>query len=288
MENNLNYLDISLYNFIYINNIKYKEIDINYKLLLYQCTNIIAISGDSGSGKTTLSECLKYLYHNENCLLLETDRYHKWERGHKNYNSITHLNPNANNLEKLSEDVYNLKIENEIYQVDYNHNTGKFTNKEKIESKQNIILTGLHTLFNNTLNSILNLKIFMNTDPQIVKNWKINRDVKQRGYSLEKVMTQINKRLEDYEKYILIQKENADVLINFLKEKCDIEIQNKNIVSKILNYLTSNKYNFYFNNNNLLINLKNEKPTFKINVNEDIFLNYYYMEIFCLIFEILN
>ena len=288
LEKNLNYIDVSLFNFIKNNQIKYQEIDTEYKILLYQCTNIIAIAGDSGSGKTTLSTCLKHIYSYDNCLLLETDRYHKWERGHENYNNITHLNPEANNLEKLSEDVYNLKIENEIYQVDYDHSSGKFTNKEKIDSKQNIILTGLHTLFNNSLNTILNLKIFMNTDPDDVKNWKIDRDVKQRGYSLEKIMNQINKRLEDYQNYILIQKEHADMLINFSKNNCNIEIKNKNIITKILNYLTLNKYNFYYQNNNLLINLKNDKPNFKININEDIFLNYYYMEIFCLIYEILN
>ena len=128
----------------------------------------------------------------------------------------------------------------------------------------------------------------MNTDPDDVKNWKIDRDVKQRGYSLEKIMNQINKRLEDYQNYILIQKEHADMLINFSKNNCNIEIKNKNIITKILNYLTLNKYNFYYQNNNLLINLKNDKPNFKININEDIFLNYYYMEIFCLIYEILN
>ena len=288
LKDNLNYLDVTLFNFINLNYINYKKSNIYYKLLLYRCSNIIAISGDSGSGKSTLSKCLKYLYSSENCLLLETDRYHKWERGNENYNYITHLNPEANNLEKLSEDVYNLKIGNEIYQVDYNHETGKFTNKERIESKQNIILTGLHTLFNYTLNPVFNLKIFINIQKDLVKSWKLKRDVEERGYHLEKVLAQINKRLEDYEKYILIQKDNADVMINFFKDKCDIEILNQYIINKIIKYLTLNNYNFFYKLDNLVINLKNEKPNFKFEYSPNIFLNNYYMEIFCIIYEILN
>ena len=50
----------------------------------------------------------------------------------------------------MNMDVYNLKIGHEIYAVDYDHSTGKFTQEEKIEAKNNIILCGLHTLYNNT------------------------------------------------------------------------------------------------------------------------------------------
>lgn len=136
---NNNYSDIILYNFLLEKNIKYQLLNIDFKLVLSKC-NIIAISGDSGSGKTTLMHYLNNLY-KENVLKLETDRYHKWERGNENYKTITHLNPYANHLELLETDIYNLKIGNEIYQVDYDHKTGKFTEKEKnrIKKKYNFM-----------------------------------------------------------------------------------------------------------------------------------------------------
>ena len=187
--NNNNYLDIVLYNYLNKYNINYYYFDLDYKLILSKC-NIIAITGDSGSGKSTLLKSLIPLF-NENVLTLETDRYHKWERGNENYQTYTHLNPYANHLEKMYEDVYDLKLGNEIYQVDYDHSSGRFTQKEKIESKTNIIICGLHTMYENKINEILDIKIYIDTERELIKKWKIQRDVRERGYSIEKVLKQI-------------------------------------------------------------------------------------------------
>jgi uridine kinase len=175
-----NYAGIVTYNLIKMYDITYDFLDIQYKLVLSKC-NIIAISGDSGSGKTTLMKHLMGLFPESKLINLETDRYHKWERGNENYQTITHLNPDANHLELMSNDVYNLKIGNDIYQVDYDHTTGKFTNKQLIESKDNIILCGLHTLYNEKMNDIIDIKVFMDTDRELIKKWKIRRDVDERA-----------------------------------------------------------------------------------------------------------
>jgi len=236
IDKNKDYLEIILYNYFKENSIDYEEIDISYKLILSRC-NIIAIAGDSGSGKTTLLNELSELFDKDSYLKLETDRYHKWERGNDNYLQFTHLNPKANNLEKMSKDVYNLKIGSEIYSVDYDHDTGKFTQEEKIESKNNVILCGLHTLYNKNVNEIIDLKIFMDTDRELIKKWKIKRDVEERGYSVEKVLKQLETREKDYEEYIKNQKDIADIIINFFEEKncliCNFIIKNKNLIDKI-------------------------------------------------------
>ena len=255
IDKNNNYLEIVLYNYFQEYNIDYEEIDISYKLILSKC-NIIAIAGDSASGKTTLLNELSELFEKDSYLKLETDRYHKWERGNENYLQFTHLNPEANNLEKMSKDVYNLKIGSEIYSVDYDHDTGKFTQEEKIESKNNVILCGLHTLYNKNVNEIIDLKIFMDTDRELIKKWKIKRDVEERGYSIEKVLKQIKIREKDYEEYIKNQKENADIIINFFEEenclKCFFKIINKNLINKVI--FENNKIkNYYFNDEKKII-----------------------------------
>jgi uridine kinase len=269
--NNNNYLDIIFYDYFNKFNINYKIIEFKYKLILSKC-NIIAISGDSGSGKTTLANTLKSLYSN-NYLVLETDRYHKWERNDINYNTYTHLNPYSNFLEKMYYDLYHLKIGNNIFQIDYDHNTGKFTQKEKIESKENIILCGLHTLYNNEINKIIDLKIYMDTDALLKQKWKIERDINKRGYNINTILDQINKRKEDYEKYILYQKDNADIIINFYeneeKIKCKIIIQNINITNIIIKYLINKKYLIFFDKNNIIF---------------DLITNEYYIEIYNIIY----
>jgi uridine kinase len=251
-----NYLDIKLYQYFNQENIEYKLINIEYKLVLSKC-NIIAISGDSGSGKSTLLNYLTPLFEKNNYIKLETDRYHKWERGNPNYNIYTHLNPESNYLEKMSEDIYKLKIGEDIYTVDYNHNTGKFTQEEKIDSKNNVLLCGLHTLYNEQTNKLINLKIYMDTDRELIKKWKINRDVNERGYSIEKVLKQIEFRESDYKKYIEEQKKNSDLIIRFYeidnKINCDLILINLNI--KFIKELLSKQYIINIDNNNQ-INIK--------------------------------
>lgn len=248
------------------NNIKYNKIDIKYTVILSQC-NTIAITGDSGTGKTTLSNIFQNIYNNS--VLLECDRYHKWERGNSQWNKYTHLNPEANYITKMTQDVFNLKLGNNIYQVDYNHKTGKFTDKECIESKENIIICGLHSSY--LTKSLINLSIFLDTQEDLRIFWKIKRDIKKRGYTKEKVYWQILERKKDFEKYILPQREKSDIIINYYSNyKFDINTFNENeeiklflrigissekMNSKLLNNICyekieeSNKYlYFYFNN----------------------------------------
>jgi len=195
----------------YLNNnmIAIKEINICFTIVLSQC-NTIAITGDSGSGKTTLSNILMNYF--SNSVLLECDRYHKWERGDNNWTHFTHLNPESNYLLKMQEDVFNLKLGQDIYQVDYDHSNGKFTTKQLIESKNNVIICGLHSLYLDK--DIVDLKIYMDTQESLRLYWKINRDMKTRNYNKEKILEQINRRSIDFNKYILPQKEQADIIIN--------------------------------------------------------------------------
>jgi len=193
-----------------------KDLDINYKLVLTLC-NIIAIAGDSGSGKTTLMKYLEKIFH-DYTLKLEGDRYHKWERGDKNWNKFTHLNPKANYICKFKEDVFNLKIGENIYGVDYDHSTGKFTELQEVKSSNNVILCGLHTLIDNKTNNLFNLRIFLDPDKKLKYYWKIKRDISKRGYSKEKVIENIKKRIKDNELFIKPQQKESDIVIKFFTD----------------------------------------------------------------------
>jgi uridine kinase len=222
-----------LYNFL-SNEIPYKLIDLKYQIILSKC-NIFAICGDSGSGKTTLGNRLKK--HFKNSFLLECDRYHKWERSSDNWKTFTHLHPEANFLTKMEEDIFNLKLGNDIYQVDYDHKFGKFTEKQLIESSETTIVCGLHSLYTKSSN-LYNLKIFLDTDKNLKLDWKIKRDVDERGYSLEKVLDQVQNRQKDYKKFIVPQKYKSDLIIKFYKKNnigLKISINKKFNVLNILN-----------------------------------------------------
>mgnify|MGYP000184421346 CR=1 FL=1 len=48
----------------------------------------------------------------------------------------------------------------DVYQVDYDHSTGTFTQPEKLETSDNIIVCGLHSLYSNN-DDMYNMKIFI-------------------------------------------------------------------------------------------------------------------------------
>jgi len=198
--------------FFYLNstNLTINRQDIRYSVILSMC-NTFAICGDSASGKSTLSKLLKTYF--SSSFTLECDRYHKWERGNPNWKNITHLNPESNFITKMNKDIFDLKIGKTIYQVDYDHNTGQFTDKQEIHQSNNIIVCGLHSLY--APNHIYNLTIYMDTEDSLKTLWKVVRDTKQRGYTIPQVLSNIKKRQKDYIEFILPQKQYADVIVKF-------------------------------------------------------------------------
>jgi len=231
-----------LYRYLKTHNIRYTLKNIKYGYILSKC-NVIAICGDSGSGKTTLSNILKQYFNSS--FTLECDRYHKWERNNENWQTVTHLNPKANFITKMNKDIFDLKIGKSIYQVDYDHKTGKFTEKEHIKNANNLIVCGLHSLYNKN-NEVYNLKIYIDTDPNLKFKWKILRDTKNRGQSSEKVQELIEKRKGDYYKYIYPQRKLSDLVVNFFEpqnnssEKICLKIfvNKKYFLGNILNTLS--------------------------------------------------
>lgn len=185
---------------------------------LYKRRNLpftIGISGDSGSGKSQALTMLENLITSRDLLYLEGDGDHRWERGDKNWNNVTQLNPKANYLYRQAKDIEILRTGAYVNRVEYDHHTGKFTQEKKIFPKKYIVISGLHSFYLPQMRNILDLKIFMDTDETLRKYWKIQRDITSRGYSKQRIIAQIEERLADAKKYINPQKEFADLIISY-------------------------------------------------------------------------
>jgi uridine kinase len=222
-----------LYHYLNDNKISYLKKKIEHSIVVSSC-NVIAISGDSGTGKTTLANLLKKTYNNS--FVLEGDRYHKWERKDKKWDYITHLDPKANYIAKMENDILKLKLGKNIFQVDYDHSNGKFTSKKKIKAKNNLIVCGLHSV-NGVKNNLYNLKIYMDTDAKLKKIWKINRDTKIRNKPLHAIINEINKRKKDYKRYINPQKKKSHLIIRYYLNQAN-EISLDLFISKLKNIQT--------------------------------------------------
>lgn len=200
---------------------------------LYKRRNLpftIGIAGDSGSGKSTFLKLIENILGLNNLLLIEGDGDHKWERGEEMWKKFTHLNPKANYLYKQALDIETLRTGTYVKRVEYDHDTGKFTKEHKIRPKKYIVMCGLHSLYLPQMRKNLDLKIYMDSDEELRRFWKIQRDTKHRGYTKEKIVEQIEQRMLDAKKYIVPQKEYADLVIHYFdKNLVDCFMDNHNV-----------------------------------------------------------
>lgn len=174
---------------------------------------VIGIAGDSGAGKDTLVKHLKDIFGYSSITHISGDDYHLWERKKPMWQVMTHLNPMANNLEKYARDLIDLCSGKAIISSHYNHQSGKFEKPQKIKGKNIIIASGLHALYLPILRENYDLKIYLDIDESLRRFFKIQRDVHERGHSIEKVMASLDARLNDYNKFIKPQMHTADLLL---------------------------------------------------------------------------
>ena len=222
----------------------------------YNCSKLlISISGKSGAGKSTLSKILKDIFNGE---IIEGDGYHKYDRFAQEWKSLTHYNPEANNLVKLGTDIKNIYQNLNVKVPIYNHDTGLFENPKDINSNDLdcIIIDGLHTLYPEVAQDYVKFKIFIDSDKS--DNQKILRDVKERNKSKENVLKSIQERELDYLNYIYNQKEYANFIIEIKED--NVKIQDK-LMNKIylcnfneLNDKISEIFKLY--KNNRFVNIK--------------------------------
>lgn len=181
----------------------------------------IGIAGDSGAGKSTMISVIEKCLGDKNLQFVEGDGDHRWERGDEYWNHYTALNPKANYLYRQADDLKVLRRGSAVRKVDYNHDTGKFTEKHRVKAKKYMILCGLHSMYLPQTRRNLDLKIYMDADETLRRYWKIQRDTSKRGYSKEAIIKQIESRVPDAEKYIYPQKKYADMVVRYYDKTLD-------------------------------------------------------------------
>jgi phosphoribulokinase len=92
---------------------------------------------------------------------------------------------------------------------------------------------GLHALYLPQTRAQLDLKIYLDTQPELQQYWKISRDVADRGYTIEKILRQIEARRPDTEKYIYPQKQYADLILRYYFAHIPMEYDGRHKVSPI-------------------------------------------------------
>ena len=173
----------------------------------------LGVAGDSGSGKTTFTEGIRSIFGTDLVNTLTLDDYHRLDREGRRRQGLTALNPKANRIDQLEQDLVRLKSGVPVEKPVYNHTTGVFDPPVIFHPQKILILEGLHTLFTPALRKCLDFTLFVDPVKEVKTDWKILRDMKIRGYSRDAVVREITEREPDYQRYIAPQKEFADAVI---------------------------------------------------------------------------
>lgn len=178
---------------------------------------IIGVTGGSGSGKTSVSHAMCDSLAGHSILMVEEDSYYKnqdhlpmEERVKTNYD-----HPDAFDTDLLIEqlnDLLNWKsIKKPVY--DYVAHT---RSKEvvEVEPTEVIILEGILVLNDPRVRDLLDIKIFVDTDDDIRLLRRIQRDMEERGRSLDSIITQYISTVKPmYHQFIEPTKRYADIII---------------------------------------------------------------------------
>lgn len=178
---------------------------------------IIGVAGGSGSGKTTVCNKIYDYFTGKSIVMIEHDSYYRdqsdisfEERLKTNYDHPFAFDTDllVEQLEKLQN---NESIEVPVY--DYSRHT-RSEEKIVVEPQDVIILEGILILEDKRLRDLMDIKIYVDTadDLRIIR--RIERDMKERGRSLDSIIDQyLSVVREMHEQFIEPSKKHADVII---------------------------------------------------------------------------
>jgi uridine kinase len=179
---------------------------------------LVGIAGGSGSGKTTFAKKVMKGINSARSLLLHMDSYYLNELPREIYTSTGKPNfdhPNAFDWELLREHLQLLKdgqsIQCPIYDFSTSSRTGEF---ETMGPCKVVLFEGIFTLYDQQIRDMLDIKCFLHVDSDIRFTRRLHRDVKERGRSLESVISQYYDTVRPmYQKYLDPQRQFADFTV---------------------------------------------------------------------------
>lgn len=196
-------------------------------------TIVIGLAADSGSGKSTFMRRLTSVFGgaasppkggnpDSNTLISDTttviclDDYHSLDRTGRKEKGVTALDPRANDFDLMYEQVKALKDGLAVEKPIYNHVTGLLDPPELIKSPKILVIEGLHPMYDERVRALLDFSIYLDISNEVKFAWKIQRDMAERGHSLESIKASIEARKPDFDAYIDPQKQYADAVIEVL------------------------------------------------------------------------
>jgi uridine kinase len=178
---------------------------------------VIGIAGGSGSGKTTLAQLILERVGSDRIAFLQHDAYYKDlsklppnERATINFD-----HPNSLDTELLIQHVRQLKaglpVDLPIYDFKTHSRTTEF---RRIEPRTVVMIEGILIFAEPELRELMEVRIFVDTDSDIRFIRRLDRDIRERGRSMESVVRQYLATVRPmHMEFVEPSKRYADVII---------------------------------------------------------------------------
>ena len=178
---------------------------------------VIGVAGGTGSGKTTVAHEILKRAGTEKISLIQHDAYYKdlgdlplAQRAMQNFD-----HPDALDNGLLIEHLQKLKAGEAVQVPVYNFTTHTRTQKtRRIEPHRVVLLEGILIFADEALRKLMDVKIYVDTDADIRFIRRLERDLAERGRTMESVIRQYMATVRPmHQEFVEPSKRYADVII---------------------------------------------------------------------------
>ena len=178
---------------------------------------VIGVAGGSGSGKTTVVRKIVESLGLDQVTLLQHDRYYRdrndlrlEERAALNYD-----HPNSLETDLLVQHVRDLKSGKpvDVPQYDFTRHA-RLSETETFQPRRALIVEGILIFADSPLRDLMDIKVFVDTDSDTRFIRRLQRDVAERGRTMESVIDQYQTTVKPMHlEFVEPSKRYADVII---------------------------------------------------------------------------
>lgn len=178
---------------------------------------IIGVAGGSGSGKTTIARALFDSFQNHPITIIEQDYYYK-DQTHLDFDARCRQNydhPHAFDNDLLFAHLQKLMAREavDLPQYDYTQHTRSPHTKHQPPADV-IILEGILALYDANVRSLMDIKLFVDTDADLRFIRRMMRDVEERGRTVESITQQYCGQVRPmHNQFVEPTKAHADLII---------------------------------------------------------------------------
>ncbi|CAJ1227526.1 MULTISPECIES: uridine kinase [Lactiplantibacillus] len=178
---------------------------------------VIGVTGGSGSGKTTVSKAIYNQLSGQSLLILQQDSYYndQSDMTMAQRHAVNYDHPLAFDTDLMIKQIQQLlayePIEKPVY--DYEQYTRSSETIHQ-EPRDVIIVEGVLILDDQRLRDLMDIKVFVDTDDDIRIIRRIQRDIKERGRTLDSVISQYLATVKPmYHQFVEPTKRYADIIV---------------------------------------------------------------------------